>query len=371
MRVALLTRRFDPAGGGTERDLMITASYLRANGHDVKIYANEVRSTDPEFPVKGISRPRSSRSLGLLRFAQMAPKIARDDGAELVLSFARTIGADVLRSGGGAHISYVRTARQWRGSISGSSMWLDPYHRMQMRIERKGFRSASLKLAIAVSNLVRDDLIGSFRIGQGRVTTLYNGVDLERFSPLIDPAERREVRRSLGLTEHDPVVIFIGNGFARKGLGFLLKAWPMLRNRAQLLVVGEDRAAIRFRALAKKVGSSRIVFAGPRSDGAALLKAAGMLVLPSLFEPFGNVVMEALASGLPVLVSRQVGAAELLPEAMRPYIVDAPGNTSEIAARLDELIENHHALRGLARATAESHTWDAYGRRLMELLGSL
>ena len=80
------------------------------------------------------------RTAGLLSFAYGAPQAARREGADLVISFARTVGADVMRSGGSAHISYVRAARQWRSAMEWRAMRLSLYHRAQMFIERRGIR---------------------------------------------------------------------------------------------------------------------------------------------------------------------------------------------------------------------------------------
>src|SRR5579862_2581906 len=177
MRIALLTRRFDPHGGGTERDLIVTAEYLRAMGHQVTIFTRELRAAAQDFPdfevyqLGGVAFPRTA---ALLSFAYRGPALARRHGADLVLSFARTIGADVMRSGGSAHVSYVRAARQWRGALQWQAMRASPYHRAQMFIERRGFGAPQLKAAIAVSNLVRDDLIREFQLPAKKVVTLYN-----------------------------------------------------------------------------------------------------------------------------------------------------------------------------------------------------
>src|SRR5260221_14371091 len=103
MRIALVGRRFDPAGGGTERDLIVTAQLLAAAGHDVRIYAAEIRGMSAGLDVRPIPNPGVGRALKLMRFAARAAGIARADGTDLVLSFARIFRADILRSGGSAH----------------------------------------------------------------------------------------------------------------------------------------------------------------------------------------------------------------------------------------------------------------------------
>ena len=125
-----------------------------------------------------------------------------------------------------------------------------------------------------------------------------------------------------------PVVAFVGNGFARKGLGPLLEAWPAIESHPYLLVAGTDRSALRYIRLAHRLGvGSRVRFLGAVGQIEQLFHAADAFALPSFFEPFGNVVMEAMAGGLGVLVSAQSGVAELLPAAMHPFVVKDPANS--------------------------------------------
>ena len=372
MRIALLTRRFDPHGGGTERDAIISAECLRAAGHEVTFYAREVRGNSHELTVREVGGMQLGRTASLLTFAYGAPAAARRDGADLVLSFARSIGADVMRSGGSAHISYLRAAQQWRGTAGALAMRASPYHRAQVFIERRGFMSPRLRKAIAVSKLVRDDLMREFRLPDEKIVILYNGVDLKRFTPADDDSARREIRSSLGLHDGAPMVAFVGNGFARKGLTFLLAAWPQVARGAHLLVVGSDQKLGWYRREARRLGvEARVHFVGARTEVVPIFRAVDAVALPSLFEPFGNVILEAMACGAPVLSSMQSGAAELLPESMQCFVVRDPTDTEELASRMNALLETSAELRGLARATTERYTWSAYGENLNAILSAM
>lgn len=372
MRLALISRRFDPAGGGTERDLLVTARMLAEAGHDVTLYAAEVRAHAAEFAVRLVPTPQLGRALRLYWFANSAARLARGGGADLVLSFARIVDADILRSGGGAHSSYLRAARNWRSRAGALAMRLSPYHRVQTAIERRGFASLRLKRAVAVSNLVREDLIRTFMPDPARVVTIYNGVDLQRFRPCTDSATRPAVRREFGVPDDAAAVAFIGNGFARKGLRFLLQAWPALKSRPHLMVVGANRAIASYQRLAHNFGvGERVHFIGAQSRVERIFAAVDALALPSLFEPFGNVAMEAMASGLPVLVSAACGAAETLPPEMREFVVADPANVGEVAARMNALLDVRNDLSAVARAAAGQFTWERYGRQLLELLATL
>ena len=241
-----------------------------------------------------------------------------------------------------------------------------------MLVERQAFRNPSLKRVIAVSNFVRDDLIREFNLPPEKTTTIYNGVDLDRFRPAADSSQRDVVRQKFVVPASARVVAFVGNGFARKGLGFLIEAWPLVAGGAFLLVVGSDRQTEKFarRAHALNVGG-RVVFPGPQPKVEEIFHAADAFAMPSLFEPFGNVVMEAMASGLPALTSAFSGVAEVIPPSMRGFRVDNPDDVGEVALRLGALFDAPKSLSDEARATAEKFTWTRYATELNTMLKSI
>lgn len=372
MRIGLITRRFDPAGGGTERDLIITARILIEAGHEITIFAADNRAEPADLRIIRVPTLGVGRTLKLLSFAARAGGFARRAGMDLVLSFARVFDADILRSGGSAHRSYVAAARQWQSRSAAITMALSPYHRAQMLIERRGFSSMRLRRTIAVSELVREDLIASFRLDPAVVTTLYNGVDLQRFRPESRELWRTTVRRDRRLPAATPLVAFVGNGFARKGLRFLIEAWPEVEPTAHLVVAGVDRSLPQYRKLAQRRGvGDRVHFLGAQAQIEQLFAAVDVFALPSLFEPFGNVVIEAMAAGLPALCSRACGAAELFDPAMSALIVDDPTDLGALAKALNELLRVKQDRRAATRAIAERFTWERHGTRLLKVIADL
>jgi UDP-glucose:(heptosyl)LPS alpha-1,3-glucosyltransferase len=139
-----------------------------------------------------------------------------------------------------------------------------------------------------------------------------------------------------------------------------------------LLVVGSDRERNSYARRTDELNVvERVIFAGPQSKVEELLRAPDALALPSLFEPFGNVAMEAMASGVPVLTSAFCGVAELVPPSMRGFILDDPTDPGEIALRLGALLDAPAGLAGDARVTAEKFTWSRYGGELNAMIDSL
>jgi UDP-glucose:(heptosyl)LPS alpha-1,3-glucosyltransferase len=370
MRIGMLVRRFDPAGGGTERDFAAAAGCLAAAGYEVRIYAARRRVESWRgISVRGLPLPPFSRSLEVIGFGLLAARFARRDGADLIISFGRTIDSDLIRCEGGAHAAYLAAARQWEGRAASAARALSPYHRAQCRIEARGFTSPDLKMVLAISRMVADDLQRRFSIADSRMEVLYNGVDHERFAHASAAAMREDYRRRFGIDCAAPVALFVGNGFGRKGLGQLLQAWPAVNRRACLMVAGEDRAAPWYRRLAQRLGvADRVRFLGKRNDVADLMAAADVVALPSLFEAFGNVVLEAMAGGVPVLTSARCGAAEVLPPELQDFVVRNPLDSEEIACRLNALFAAPRELGAIARTAAARFSWREYGKRLLQVI---
>ncbi len=371
MRIAMLIRRFNPAGGGTERDFAAAADCLSQAGHDVRIYAARCTATTPwhGMAVRRLPFAGLTRSLEAIGFGLLAARFARRDGSGLTLSFGRSVDSDLIRCEGGAHAAYLAAARQWESRAASAARAMSPYHIAQCRIEAAGFRSPKLRMVLAISRLVGDDLERRFAIPRCKIHTLYNGVDHQRFKPAPDARLRAEVRRHLGIDPSSPLVLFVGSGYARKGAGQLIQAWPMLRGNPHLAVAGEDRAVGFYRRMARRLRvDDRVAFLGRRNDIAQLVAAADVVALPSLFEAFGNVVLEGMAAGKPVLTSARCGAAEVLPPPMQPYIVQDPMNPAEIAQRLQALLAAPAELGAILRAAAQPFTWQRYGARLVELI---
>lgn len=372
MRIALLARRFDPEGGGTERDLMITAECLRQAGHKVAVYADQIRGDTAALTVHRIGTVQLPRTLAFIRFAVAAAPLARRHGADLVMSFTRVTSADVLRSGGSAHVSYLRALARWRGRASALRMRMVPYHRTQIIVERLGFTSPKLRAALAVSELVRRDLVEQFGLPAAKVTTIYNGVDTRRFHPEPDSATRNRIRAQFGIPPDAALVLFVGNGFARKGLGFLIEALAKIRGAPYLMVVGSDGAARSFERRAQRRGiADRVIFAGKQPAVAEFLNASDVLALPSLFEPFGNVALEAMACGRPALLSAQCGVAEVLPDELSDYVVANPADPAEIANKLERLLREADDLGPIAHAAARRFTWEKHERELNRFINSV
>ena len=227
------------------------------------------------------------------------------------------------------------------------------------------------KKIIAVSREVKREIVATYRVPEEKVAVIYNGVDSERFHPRHRKKAGEKIRRQWGIPLEARVVLFVGSGFQRKGLDRLIRAWgsPRLAG-VYLLVVGEDAQRSRYVSWAERQADKRILFAGRQEEIEQYYGAADLLALPALQEAFGNVVLEALASGLPVLASRTVGAAETLAGELEQGILARPDDPSEIESRILALLDSSHwhSLSERARGLGERYSWKNHFRELEDYL---
>jgi UDP-glucose:(heptosyl)LPS alpha-1,3-glucosyltransferase len=202
---------------------------------------------------------------------------------------------------------------------------------------------------------------------------VYPGVDLARFAP--DPAARDALRSELGLDGDLPLLAFLGSDYRRKGLSTLLAALARIPE-AHALVIGAERPerlAV-FRDEASRAGiGTRVHWLGVQPDPQRPLAAADLLVFPTHFDAFGSAVLEALACGVPVLVSGNAGAAELVTPGETGAVLD-PSDEAAVwadAAKPFLVSERRSALRAAARAAAETHPWSRHLRRVLQVYQEL
>jgi UDP-glucose:(heptosyl)LPS alpha-1,3-glucosyltransferase len=208
-------------------------------------------------------------------------------------------------------------------------------------------------------------------VPENKIAVLYNGVDLERFHPANRSRWREKIKKQWGIPMDAPLVLFVGSGFRRKGLDRLLKIWDTPRlHGVYFLVVGADAQLARYRSWSEKQAKGRVIFAGVQKNIESYYGAADLLALLSFQDPFGNVALEALASGLPALVSKEVGAAEVLTGELEQGILADADDPQELTQRIVQMLDGARwsSLSRVARETAERHSWKRYFQELEQHL---
>lgn len=245
------------------------------------------------------------------------------------------------------------------------------YRHLLAGVERLVMGRHGQRRLIAVSGQVRNDLVSQYGENALGVAVIPNGVDLARFNPQNRARFRRQVRRELGLGAEDILLLFVGYDWERKGLPQLLAALALLEGeKAHLAVVGRGDVA-HYATMAEPLGvASRVIFTGPSSQVERYYAAADIFALPTLYEPFGLVIVEAMASGLPVVTSRQAGAADCITPGKSGLLLDDPADPREVAAKLTQLIGQSRLRQRMGRAArkaVEGLSWDEVARRVLDI----
>ena len=366
LKLAIVRQRYNPFGGA-ERFIARALPALERAGAEVTLIARQaegwgarrVLQIDP-FHIGKVWRDWS--------FARAARTAWRREGFDLVQSHERIPGCDVYRAGDGVHRRWLELRSRAASASERLGIALNPYHRYVCGAERRLFEHARLRAVICNSRMVADEIKRGFRIAPEKLHVVYSGVDLEHFHPRHREALRGATRAEVGCQPRDTLFLFVGSGFARKGLEAAIEALRLANHPSfWLIVVGKDREAARFAARAASLGE-RVRFLGGREDVRPLYAAADCLMLPSRYDPFPNTVLEALAMGLPTIVSSRAGAAEIIESGVNGWVCE-PDDAAGIARLMrdaDDAIRVG-AVRQAARATAERYGMDAMAGRLTAL----
>jgi UDP-glucose:(heptosyl)LPS alpha-1,3-glucosyltransferase len=372
MKLGIVRQRYTPFGGA-ERFIERAIDTLLERGVKVRMYTRSWPSSRAGRVEPVICNPYYVggvwRDAGFARAVRHALALDRPD---IVQTHERIAGCDIFRAGDGVHRAWLAERLRTGGVAERLAIAANPLHRHKLAAERSVFADPTLKAVICISHMVRDDIRRHFSIPDEKLHVIYNAVDPREFNP--DVRESRAATRTrLGIAASDVIFVLVGSGYARKGVPVALRALARLPARARLVVVGRDKHPARYEALARRAGvRDRVVFAGAQQDPRPYLGCADAFVLPTLYDPLSNAVLEALACGLPVVTSRRCGAGELVVAHSAGWVCDASDNAA-LAAHMERLLDNDERGRVAARAVGAvaALTPDAMAQRLLELYDSL
>lgn len=285
---------------------------------------------------------------------------------KIILSHGDSLVGDVcvVHAVNRASLSEKRRAGYYGWLLNPSNLWVTWRDWWMLRGGR-------YRRIVAISERVRAQLKQFYNVPDDRIVTIPNGINLSRFDPK-NASARAEVRLSFGIPQDVPLVLFVGSQYQLKGLEFAIRALAEMNTRAFLLVVGGDSAAP-FKRLAEQLGvSERVIFAGSRNDLPKIYPAADAFVLPTLYETFALVCLEAMASGLPVLACPVGGIEDYLRDGENGFLIQRAAH--DIAIKLDRLLSDavlQRRLREGGLATAKNYAWEKIAKQYLQLFEEL
>ena len=307
-RIAFLRRRFSPTGGA-ERYLLRLASGLAAQGHQITLYCEDWSPRENPFQAVRKIESRDPAS-----FARKVGALPLRDRHDIVFSLERVPGCDIYRAGDGLHAGWLAHRHSFAPMLGRIRTLLRSKNRDICRLEAKVFTPQGVRRVICNSRLIADDIVRRFDFPNDRIDVVYNGVPYQQFSL----GDRELGRKALHLRADDYVILLVGAGRERKGHEIAREAVRRMRKKYSKLVIVDSPPPV----------------AMPH-----VYAAADVFLLPTLYDPFANVTLEALAAGLPVITSAQNGACEIMTDEKDGFILPRANDTRRIIHLLDALAD--------------------------------
>jgi len=319
MKLAFCLFKYFPFGG-LQRDFLRIAKECLHRGHQVDVFTMqwegeiEAALSIHIIPIK--------KSQNHNRSQEFVAKIQdRLEHYDLVIGFNKMPGLDIYYA---ADTCYQAKAKQQRGILYS----LTPRYRHLIAYEKSVFSIEANTKILLLSHKQQEEFIRFYKTPVQRFELLPPGIAKDRIAPVNALDIRYNIRQKWGIKEEEFLLLLIGSGFKTKGLDRVLLGFSALpdelKNRSYVYIIGQDHSNL-FQKQAKKLNiASRIVFLGGRHDVADLLLAADVLVHPAYNENTGTVLLEALASGLPVLTTDVCGYADFIKNSGAGIVLSSP-----------------------------------------------
>ena len=327
LTIAFVRRGYSPSGGA-EAYLKRLAQGVVDLGYEARLVATDDWPTN-EWSFGSITRVKANSAIG---FADELKTMRPQLDCDVLMSLERVWCCDVYRAGDGVHQAWLNRRRRFEMPLQRFVRSLNRKHRDILQLEESLFARGGAGRVIANSEMVKDEIVDLYRYAADKIDLVRNGVPLDRFRS--DPALREKSRVDLKLKPDEVAVLFAGSGWERKGLRFTIEAFELCRDRKlRLLVAGRGDA--RGYKPKRFFTEEPIRFLGEVADLRPIYAAADIFILPSIYDPFSNACLEALASGLPVITTHDNGFSEIIESGVHGSIV----NRSSDSAALRDAIQ--------------------------------
>lgn len=383
MRIAFIRKKYTFHGGAEAYTHKIIEALLK-QGHEVHLFAAGWNTSSASSSASSAS----SNPAGNIRFHKV-PVVAfysllRDltfavfsyfivkkhsNSIDIIQSHDKTLYQDIYMAHDGCHIEWLKKRMRHLSNLKKLSILINPYHWLILLLERIIFKGRRFRKVIAISEMVKKEIVENYDVNPESIEVIYYGIDTGKFHPSNRDRYRSEIRRQYEIDDGQRVVLFVGSGFERKGLAYLLQAVELCPTEITVLVVGKGNG-VRYAKFAKR---QRAIFCGAQSDTHKYYAAADIFVFPSIYEPFGLVHLEALASGLPVITMRSSGGHEIIREGVNGFVINSAEDVKSIAEKIELAFESgrYERLTKNARASAEPFTIESHMNRLFQVYDTL
>lgn len=329
MDIAFVKQKSVAFGGG-EGYLTGLMERCRAMGATVHLLTAKWTGEDRgEIKIHRIPMQKYSRKARGVSFSKGVQACLQRNRFDAVLSLERTIGQDVWRGGEGVHRVWLNMRKQYESALKTLMVESSSFQRAVLQIEKECIQSTPY--LIANSDMVKRDILNTFpEVDEEKISVIYNGVDPSRFNARGREEDRSKIRRELDLQDSDKFLLLAGSGFRRKGV---LETMQVLREfpDCKLVIMGRDDSKPWRRATEKLGVANRVFFHAPQKNIEDYYRAADVALVPSWYDPFPNVGIEALACGTPVVTTQATGTCDLIQPGVNGQVFSEPGNLEDFS----------------------------------------
>jgi UDP-glucose:(heptosyl)LPS alpha-1,3-glucosyltransferase len=244
---------------------------------------------------------------------------------DVLFSLDRVWTSDVYRAGDGVHRAWLDRRRKFELPLKRFVRNLGSKHQGLLRLEQSLFSDTPVRHVISGSQMVKDEIVKFYGYPAENISVVRNGVPLEQFR--FNPEIRTSSREQLNLKPDQTALLFAGSGWERKGLLFAMEAAALCGDRKmRLLVAGRGNPKVYKTRRLRFWREESVKFLGAISDMVRVYAAADIFILPTIYDPFSNACLEALACGLPVITTRSNGFSEIIENGVHGSIVQSAGD---------------------------------------------
>ncbi|MCD6088372.1 glycosyltransferase family 4 protein [Candidatus Bathyarchaeota archaeon] len=384
MRICMLTWEFPPRiVGGIARHCLGLSKALAKLGHEVYVVTLEFPGTPLFEDVDGVKVYRVLIELGHPNFI-IWTFIFNHFMEKKVAELSRSVKFDVIHIHDWLTAEAGVSSKHFLNKSLVSTVHSTEVGRSQGLHNPDSFlidgiewwMTYEAKQVIVCSNSVKWELESHFNLPHDKITVIPNGVEISNFNLNIN---REEVKRRYGIKPNERIVLFIGRLVPQKGVDTLIKAVPLIIQRhrdIKILIAGDGWSRTYLEELAKSMGlGDHVRFLGFISDWelADLMVAADVLVIPSVYEPFGIVALEGMAAGTPVVATNIGGLSEII-EHDRTGVLVYPRNPESIAWGVNRVLSDHKyadwLVRNARKKVLEAYSWEEIAKRTVEVYES-
>jgi len=355
-KIAVIIPKYGLLGGAEQFVAELTDRLAYQTGYDFHVCANSWQK--PDTPITFHQTPIISFPKFMITpsFAYFVQRHINRGNFSLVHSHERIFAADIFTMHGIPHRYWVHNIRRKQMSL---------YDLATDWVEKKLVYEGNCKEFIAVSSLTKNIFLKEYKINPEKVSVIHPGVDLKDYARHNKDSVRNDIRRELGINISDPVILFASMNFEIKGLDNILFSLARLKaqyRKFKLVVAGKGNIKKYTKMAEKAQIMSDVIFTGQVSKEklVQIYLAGDIYIMLSKFDTFGMVVLEAMAAGLPVIISGNVGAKDLVLEDKNGFIINDTSDTDYIAAKITLLLDENirRPLTTAAFQTAKQNTWD-------------